>query len=44
MSPVEMMLNERLHAGGGRAPRQHSPANSHGEVSWTIAKEAPHIT
>jgi hypothetical protein len=29
---METMLNERLPARGGWVPRQHSPANSHGEV------------
>jgi hypothetical protein len=32
MRAMETMLNERLPARGDQAPRQHSPANSHGEV------------
>jgi hypothetical protein len=32
MSAMEMMLNEHLLARGDRTPRQHSPANAHGDV------------
>jgi hypothetical protein len=32
MRAMETMLNEHLLAGGGRAPWQHSPANSHDKV------------